>query len=302
MLIASLPLMAGGNRESAPTSGDSEKPIVYSSILPVQFLADRIGGDRITSEVVVLPGESPATYEPTPKQMSALAQASLLFRVGVPFENGFLPKVRELSPDLTIIDLRKGLTLRTMDAAHSHDEEHDGDHEGEGEDGHDHEAGTPDPHIWMSPRNMMIMAQTMADALAAADPDGAELYKDNLAGLESDLKTLDERLAQDLEPLRGKRFFVYHPAFGYFADDYGLIQIPLEIEGKEPTPKQLVFYIEEAKELDVEIIFVQPEFPRQSAQTVAKEIGGMVVPVSALAKEYIANLDTVASALEEGLR
>ncbi len=302
MLIASLPLMAGGNRESAPTSGNSEKPIVYSSILPAQFLADRIGGDRITSEVVVLPGESPATYEPTPKQMSALAQASVLFRIGVPFENGFLPKVKELSPDLTIIDLRKGLTLRTMDAAHSHDEEHDGDHEGEGEDGHDHEAGTPDPHIWMSPRNMMVMAQTMADALAAADPDGAEIYMDNLAGLESDLKALDTRLAQDLEPLRGKRFFVYHPAFGYFADDYGLIQIPLEIEGKEPTPKQLAFYIKEAKELDVEIIFVQPEFPRQSAQTVAKEIGGMVVPVSALAKEYIANLDAVASALEEGLR
>jgi zinc transport system substrate-binding protein len=294
--------MAGGNRESAPTSGDSEKPIVYSSILPVQFLADRIGGDRITSEVVVLPGESPATYEPTPKQMSALAQASLLFRVGVPFENGFLPKVRELSPDLTIIDLREGLTLRTMEAGHSHEHEGEDHEEAEEEEGHHHEAGSPDPHIWMSPRNMMIMAQTIADSLAEADPDGAELYKDNLAGLESDLKALDKRLGQALEPLSGKKFFVYHPAFGYFADDYGLVQIPLEIEGKEPTPKQLSYYIGEAKELGVEIIFVQPEFPKQSAQTVAKEIGGTVVPISALTKDYIANLDGLASALEEGLR
>lgn len=292
-LLAAAPLFAGGGAEET-TSAD--KPAVYGSILPVQFLIDRIGGEAVESGVVVLPGESPATYEPAPRQMSRLSDARLLFRVGVPFENGFIPKLRELAPDLDIIDLREGISLRTMETAHTHEEDDD-DH-GEEE----HAAGSPDPHIWMSPRNMIIMAGRVRDALSALVPEHAADFGRNHDLLAAELRDLDERLTKALAPYRGRSFFVYHPAFGYFADDYGLRQIPLEIEGKEPSPRQLTGYIEEAKEMGVNIIFVQPEFPKQSAKNVAEAIGGSVVPVTSLSIDYIESLEAAARALEEGLR
>ncbi len=283
--ISAAPLFAGGNSEKASGPG---KMIVYGSILPVQFLIDRIGGDRVNSGAVVLPGESPATYEPSPRQMTGLSDATVLFRIGVPFENGFLPKLERLVPDLRIVDLREGIELRMMDAAHSHDEEH-------GE-------GAPDPHLWMSPRNMITMAETIHSTLASLDPEGAAEYRTNLNTLVSELEKLDKRLQEILAPYSGRRFFVYHPSFGYFADDYGLKQIPLEIEGKEPTGQQLAYYIGEAKELGVKIIFVQPEFPKRSAGTVAAEIGGSVIPINTLSPDYLANLVKVAESLEKGLR
>ncbi len=291
------PLFAAGNGEKA---SDTDKLVAYGSIIPAQFLIDRIGGERIKSGVVVLPGESPATYEPSPRQMTELSDAAVLFRIGVPFENGFLPKLERLVPDLRIVDLREGIKLRIMDAAHSHDEDED-------EDGHDadHEedaVGAPDPHLWMSPRNMITMAETINRTLSSLDPEGAAEYQANFNALVSDLRDIDERLTAILEPYTGKRFFVYHPAFGYFADDYGLTQVPLEIEGKEPTGKQLAYYIDEAEELGVHIIFVQPEFPKNSAQTVAEAIGGSVIPINALSPDYLANLVKVAESLEKGLR
>jgi zinc transport system substrate-binding protein len=289
------PLFAAGDSEKA---SDTEKLVAYGSIIPAQFLIERIGGERIKSGVVVLPGESPATYEPSPRQMTELSDAAVLFRIGVPFENGFLPKLERLVPDLRIVDLREGITLRIMDAAHSHDEDGDGHDAGHEEDA----VGAPDPHLWMSPRNMITMAETINSTLSSLDPEGAAEYRENFNVLVSDLRDIDERLTGILEPYTGKRFFVYHPAFGYFADDYGLTQVPLEIEGKEPTGKQLAYYIDEAEELGVHIIFVQPEFPKNSAQTVAEAIGGTVIPINALSPDYLANLVKVAESLEKGLR
>jgi zinc transport system substrate-binding protein len=283
------PLFAGGSGEKAEDTG---KLTAYGAILPVQFLIDRIGGDRVESGVVVLPRENPATYEPGPRQMARLSEAAVLFRIGVPFENGFLPKLKRLVPELLIVDLREGIDLRMMDAAHSHDEEE------EEKDG----VGAPDPHLWMSPRNMITMAETVLRTFSSLDPEGAAEYRDSHETLVSELTALDARLKKILAPYTGKRFFVYHPSFGYFADDYGLKQIPLEIEGKEPTGKQLAYYIDEAKELGVHIIFVQPEFPKKSAETVAKAIGGSVIPVNTLSPDYLANLVKVAEALERGLR
>ncbi|HDQ13781.1 MAG TPA: ABC transporter substrate-binding protein, partial [Sediminispirochaeta sp.] len=130
----------------------------------------------------------------------------------------------------------------------------------------------------------------------------AREFENNYNALVEDLEALDDKLRAELAPYRGKRFFVYHPAFGYFADEYGLQQVPLEIEGKEPSPRQLSGYIEAAKELEVSLLFVQPEFPRSSADTVAREIGGAVIPISSLAPNYIENLQQVAESLREGLR
>lgn len=300
-------LFGGGNREQNGAGGtspeDGAKPVIFASIIPARFLVEEIGGERVIAETVVLPGESPATYEPGPRQMGRISTSPLLFRIGVPFENGFIPKLQDLAPDLQIVDLRQNLEIRILDAPHSHeeDEKHaDDDHEDSAD--QDHPAGSPDPHIWMSPRNMMVMAETVQQALTSLDPAGESWYRQRTAALVKALREVDLELSEALASARGKQFFVYHPAFGYLADAYGLKQVPLEIEGKEPTARQLTQYIEEAKEEGVRIIFVQPEFPRESAKTVAAEIGGTVVPINSLSPDYIDNLRKVASLLQEGLQ
>ena len=256
----------------------------FASIVPQAYFVERIGGGRVEVQALAKPGSSPATYEPTPRQMAALSEAKLFFRIGVPFENAFLPKIEETMKGLRIVDTRKGITLREMKAHHHH---------GECED-HQHKGGD-DPHIWLNPRLVKLQARTIADALIEVDPDGKDVYEKNLAAFLKDLDALDAKLTEALAPVKGKTFLVFHPAWGYFADAYGLKQEPIEIEGKEPSAQQLARIIEQAKKEDVRIIFVQPQFSQASAQTVAKAISGAVVPIDPLARDYIGNLQSVAT-------
>jgi zinc transport system substrate-binding protein len=268
-------------RASPPAS--TGKIVVFTSIVPQEYFVERIGGNRVEVQALVKPGSSPATYEPTPRQMAALSEARLYFRIGIPFENALLPNIEETMKGLRIVDTRKGITLRAM-KAHHHDESED----------HQHDGGN-DPHIWLNPRLVKLQAQTIAEALIEVDPDGKDVYKKNLAAFLKDLDVLDAKLAEALAPVKGKTFLVFHPAWGYFADAYGLEQEPIEIEGKEPSAKQLARIIEEAKEEGVRVIFVQPQFSQASAEQIAEAIGGAVVPIDPLARDYITNLEAVAA-------
>jgi len=145
------------------------------------------------------------------------------------------------------------------------------------------------------------MAATIARALQAADPTHAADYQANLRALQDDLAALDAKLAQALAPLKGRQLFVYHPAFGYFADAYGLKQVPVEVEGKEPTARQLAGLVDRARAAGARVIFVQPQFAPKSAEAVAKAIGGAVVPLDDLAKNYIANLSDMADKVRTAL-
>ena len=190
-------------------------------------------------------------------------------------------------------------TLRRMKAHHHHDEGHHVDeHEEEGH--HSHDGGT-DPHIWLSPRLVKVQARTVADALIETDPAGKDVYETNLSAFLKDLDELDVKLAKALAPVKGRTFMVFHPAWGYFADAYGLEQEPIEIEGKEPSAKQLARVIELAKEEGVRVIFVQPQFSQALAKRVAEAIGGVVVPINPLARDYIANLEAVATKVSAAL-
>jgi len=146
------------------------------------------------------------------------------------------------------------------------------------------------------------MVSPMRDELTRLDPEGREAYEDNYAGREADLKALDRRISEILAPVRGKTFFVFHPAFGYFARDYGLRQVAVETGGKQPGTRQLEHLIEEAKEQGVRVIFVQPQFARKSAEAIAEAIDGAVVPIDPLARDYLENLERMAERVEEGLR
>jgi zinc transport system substrate-binding protein len=258
-------------------------------------------------EVLVAPGQSPHSYEPTPRQAAAIAQAKVYFRIGVPFEDVLVPKIQQPNPNLQVVDLREGITLRELtesEALEAHENVH-------GEPGaraeaqrvheHEHAAGAPDPHTWLDPKNARIQARTICAALCRVDPARAAEFRQNLAELESNLDQLDRKIADALAPLKSREFFVFHPAFGYFADAYGLRQVPVEIEGKEPDMKSIRELIRRAKQSGVRVIFVQPQFSARAAEMVAREIGGTVVPLDDLAYDYIRNLESMARKVQSAL-
>lgn len=281
-------------------AAEAGKITVFTSILPQEYFVERIGGDRVTVQALVTPGSSPATYEPTPRQMAVLSEAKVFFRIGVPFEHAFIPKIERTMNGLRIVDTRKGITLRVMKTQHleSHAAVCAGGH---AHSTHHNDRGS-DPHIWLSPRLVKLQIRLIADALIEADPAGKAIYKNNLAVFLEDLVALDERLAEALEPVKGETFMVFHPAWGYFADAYGLVQEPVELEGKDPSGRQLVRVIKMAKEEGVRVIFVQPQFSMDSARRIAEEIGGAVVPIDPLARDYMGNLERVAETVLDALQ
>ncbi|MBN1500485.1 MAG: zinc ABC transporter substrate-binding protein [Spirochaetes bacterium] len=275
---------------------------VFVSILPQKYFVEKIAGDRVAVEVLVSPGKNPATYEPTPQQVTDLGSAKALFTIGVPFENAFLPKIQGILKSLKIVDTSSGIKKRMLEA-HSHEGEEHHDEEGSmdsDEDDHDH--GIPDPHIWLSPSLVKIQAKNIYDALIELDPSGKTDY---LKGYESLISELDEvisELQKSLKPFAGSTLFVFHPAFGYFADEFGLKQVAIETGGKEAAPAKLTEIIEHAQKEGVKIIFVQPEFSQESAKKIAQAIGGTVVMLNPLYPDYINNLKSISTEIEKAYR
>jgi len=272
---------------------------VFVSIPPQKWLSDRIGGQHLVTGVLISKGQDPHTFEPTPKQVEALSHSQLYFTVGLEFEKQIITKIRQSSSKLQIVDCTAGIKKLAMAEHHHHGNEtvhHDdagkNEHTEDGQ-GHDH-AGL-DPHVWLSPVNLKIMAANMAKAMIAADPQNSGDYTANLAQLNRELDALDQKIAAQLQPCAGATFFVFHPSFGYFAKRYGLHQEAVEVEGKLPTPKQLSNLITEAKADGVKVIFVQPQFDSRSAEVIATAIGGEVVPLDALAEDVKGNLETIAN-------
>ena len=286
--------------------GEKAKIPVFVSILPQAYFLERIGGSHVDVEVLIGAGQSPHSYEPTPKQMAKLATAKAFFSIGVPVEKGVLRKIRQSHKQLVIVETQQGITYRYLAGHdHEHGEAHGKDRESEGHVTYAHTAAdqkTPDPHIWMAPKLVKIQARNIYDNLRRLDPVHKQEYASNLQAFETDLDRMDARISRSLAPLKGRKMYVFHPSFGYFADAYGLIQVPIEIEGKEPGARQLAKLIDRAKKDGVKVMFVQPQFSVRSADAVAKAIGGVVVPIDPLARDYLANLDRIAAAVERGLR
>jgi zinc transport system substrate-binding protein len=254
---------------------------LFVSILPQAYFVERVGGSHVEVEVLVGPGQSPATFELTPKQMAELAQADAYFRIGLPFEKQLVGKIRTALSDLRVVDTRRGIQLRSMEYEH-------------------HNDGS-DPHIWLDPKLVKIQATTVCEELCRLDSVNATEYKENLKAFKADLDEVDAKITQALEPLKGRKFYVFHPSYGYFGDAYGLTQVAVEVEGKEPGARWLAALIDQAKKDSVKVIFVQPQFSDKSAETVAEAIGGVVVPIDPLARDYLKNLKDIAEKIARGL-
>lgn len=278
------------SKSSPPTPPAGQKMLVAVSILPQAYFAQRIGGEHVALEVLVGPGQNPHAYEPTVRQMTELSQAHLLLTIGVPFEDALTPRLKEVCPALKIVPAQQGIERVPMGEV-----DHDADH------GHAMKADDPDPHIWLSPVLAKQIAANICEAFCQADAVHAEDYRRNLQSLLADLDNLDAELAKALEPLAGRTIYVFHPAFGYFARRYGLKQRAVEIEGKSPGPQQLQALIDQARADGVKVIFVQPQFSDQAARAVAEQIGGAVVPMDDLAKDYLASLRDAAEKIRQAL-
>jgi len=262
------------------------KPIIFVSILPQQYFVERIAADHVDISVMVKPGENPALYEPSPRQMADLSKASAYFSIGVPFERKWLPKIRQLYPKLRISKTDIGIKKRIL-SGHDHDYEHKAHSE------------TSDPHIWLSPPLVMLQARQILLTLQQTLPDHYQLFQKNYHQFINDIVKLDLDLIQILNLTLNKAFMVFHPSWGYFADAYGLHQIPVEIEGKDVRPSQLAKLIEQAKMQNIRSLFVQPQFSVKSATVIAQAIKGKVVMVDPLALDWDINLKSVARKIKD---
>ncbi len=298
----------GGGRNDAPASPSATETIgVFVTIPPLAGLVERVGGEHVTAHVLVPPGRSSHTFEPTPGQIVELGRSRLYCTIGLPLEERigrFFESAEGAESEkskrngLRVVDISTGVKRRRL--AGDHDYEHAaGDTVYERALGHGEGA---DPHIWLSPPLIKILARNLSATLSEIDPARARDYAANLAALISDIDQVHARLTAVLAPYGGRSFYVFHPAFGYFGDAYGLRQEAIEAEGKSPSAREITRLVERARAENVRIIFVQPQFDPKGARAVAASIGGAVVPLDPLARDVLENLQTMAVQVERALK
>lgn len=271
-------LTAGCTVKEEAASGVTVR--VATTVAPVAGFVEKVGGARVHVTLMVPPGANPHTYEPRPSQLKEVSRADLYVKVGsgVDFEVVWLGRLLAMNPGLPVVDASAGVRLISD--------------EGAGRGAH---AGA-DPHIWLSPRNAAVMAENIFRGLAAADPGGREYFRANLERFRGELEALDRELRALLAGKEGRKVVVYHPAWTYFTEEYGLVQVPVERGGREPTPGSIAGLIKEARMEGVEVILASPEFSTRSAELIARETGARVVLVSPLDRDYFANMRGIASA------
>lgn len=250
------------------------KPLVLVSVAPQKYLIEQIAGDQVSVAVIVPDGASPHTYEPTPKQMVKLGGGDVWFRIGESFESRLLSV---FGPTMEIVDQRDGIDLLHAGCCCCHD-------------GHD-------PHIWLSPSLLKQEAKQIEAVLSRYCPEKSSLFQKNYLGLCNRLEKLDEQISEKLEMKRGSAILVSHPAFGYFCRDYGLKQIAIETEGKEPSSRRTLELIDEARKANICSVYLQQQYSMRGGKKIAKELGAEIVMVNPYDEDVISNLTFFAATL-----
>jgi len=266
----------------------TDKISVTVSIEPQKYFVERIGGDRVKVNVMVQTGVDPHTYEPKPEQMRSLASSKAYFSIGGDLEKAWLPRLLAANNQLNIVDTGQSIQKLPI-LAHEHEN-------------HSEEGETLDSHIWLSPQRVKKQAETIFQSLVKIDPKHQTEYQANLNQFIKDLDSLDQEIRQKLTPLKNRTFMVFHPEWGYFAKDYNLKMIAIEVEGSEPSASELADIIKQAKANKIKVIFTQPEFSLQTSQAIAQEIGAKVIPISGFSSDWLNNLHQVSQTLATELK
>lgn len=270
----------------------ADENTLYVSILPLRSLVGEIVGDDFKIEVLVPPGASPETFEPTPRQFIGLNRAVMIFNVGlIDFETTLLSKIEDRGK---VVNLSQGIELTAGSCSHTcpHAKQavHDG-HDTSHTETHSH-AHSVDPHVWTSPRALQKMAENAYAAIRRAYPDSVK-YEANYKRLQADLQALDARTGEKIAQSGIEYFIIYHPALTYYARDYGIRQVAIEADGKEPSAKQLTQIIRQAREDGVRRILYQSQFPASAVEIIARDIDAEYVEVDPLREDAIANIDAI---------
>ncbi|MEL7563768.1 MAG: zinc ABC transporter substrate-binding protein [Dehalobacterium sp.] len=272
-LALSLLFASGCSNQQTSKEGD-EKTIVAVTILPQKAFVEAVCGELAEVVTIVPPGNSPGNYEPTPQEMESFSRASVYFTIGVPTEKAnILPKAE----DMEIVDLPAWVAKEYSDREFS--------------------PGKRDPHMWLSPKRAKVMVETIAETMADLDAENAQIYRSNAEAFLKELDCVDAEIKEVFSAIQNKTFIVFHPAYGYFADDYGLQMYALEQDGKEATPQHLQDMIDLAKEENIKVIFSQAEIDSKQPDAFAEEIDGEKVMLEPLSEDYIANLERMTEAL-----
>ncbi|MGA8164462.1 MAG: zinc ABC transporter substrate-binding protein [Waddliaceae bacterium] len=259
---------------------------VLVSIAPYKFFVEQIAGGTVEVGQMIPTGGSPHSYEPTAKQILAASEADIWFQIGEPFETRATQALQSHRPSMKFIDMREGLDLI---AETSHDDHHQ----------RCPHHGCTDPHIWLSPRMVKQQAARIADALAKQYPEHAQQYQDRLRTFQEKLGQLDQEISKQLLPIKNQTIVVSHPSYAYFGRDYGLKQLSIEFEGKEPTPQQLTQILNNARKLNTRTVFVQPQHHGKGARLFANELDAKIVVLDPLSENYLENMRKIARSFSE---
>ncbi|GAA6257130.1 zinc ABC transporter substrate-binding protein [Bacteroides sp. f07] len=283
-------LAACTGRASKNNNGDEEKPVITVTLEPQRYFTEAIAGDKFKVVSMVPKGSSPETYDPVPQQLVSLGDSKAYFRIGyIGFEQTWMERLMNNTPHIQVFDTSKGIDLILNNGNHDHNHGH-GTH-----DGHIHAV---EPHVWNSTANALIIAGNTYKALSQLDKANDAYYMARYDSLCQRIQHTDSLIRQQLSaPEAAKSFMIYHPALSYFARDYGLHQISIEEGGKEPSPAHLKKLIDLCKAEDVRVIFVQPEFDKRNAETIAQQTGTKVVPINPLSYDWEEEMLDVAKAL-----
>ena len=278
------------------TASSSEGINVLITLIPQKEMIESIGGEQVIVTVLVPPGQSPHSYEPSPSQLITISKAQAYFTVGsgVEFELIHLDTIVEQNPHLSVFDCSQGIKVL------SYDEHYGKNHPDENAILNEH-SGT-DPHIWTSPENYIQMAEEVYSGLIEIDPDHQNEYFSNYQLFISKIEQLHVNVSNMLKPYDGYSFMVYHPTWGYFGDTYNLTQLAIEENGKQPGPAGVAAIITQAKEENIKVIFVAPQFDTSSANTIAQEINGEVVYANPLMEDYDESIKHLAEEMVKGFQ
>ncbi len=263
--------------------GKAEKSVILVSILPQKTFVEKIGGSDFQVSVLIPHGANPTTYSLLPTQMTEIASARLWLTMGyVGFERSWGERIREANPRMEVADLSEGVDLIG----------------GEPVNAQGIRSGI-DPHTWMSPANVRIMAARILDELVKINPGRKTVYTAGYEAFLREIEETDRKIREILRASVGKKVISYHPSLTYFARDYGLEQLSVEQEGKEPTPAHLAQLVLTAQIQNIGVIFIQSEFDRELAEVFAREIKGSVIQIWPLNPEWSSNLTEIARLISE---
>jgi len=262
-----------------------DNKLISVSILPQKYFIERIAGEDFKVNVLIPPGASPASYEPTPKQMQEMSQSSLYLKIGhIPFEKAWLNKLFEGNSQIKSIDISEGIEfIRGPEFRH-------GDHV--------HEGGI-DPHVWSSPKTAKQLVANTFKVLVELAPEKKQEYTMNYMKLMADINIMDKGAEAIFSQMPSKAFMIYHPALSYIARDYGLTQISIEHDGKAPSPAHMRNMLELAKKHQIKIIFLQKQFNIDNAKTIAAEIDAELIQIDPLSEDWLTEMNRILSYLKQ---